>query len=65
MVISAEDGLKRIAQEPLAAELAHQTHLHAGELARSRDDIDAVNIGDNRVTGKRSTGQHVDKVDPE
>ena len=65
MVISAEDGLERIAQEPLPAELAHQAQLHAGELARGRDDIDAVNIGDDRVVRERSSGQHVDEVDPE
>jgi hypothetical protein len=63
VVIARENRLECIAQEPLAAELADQTHLQAGELALGRDDIDAVNIPHDCIVRKRSAGEHVDQVD--
>ena len=52
-------------EEPLAAELADEAHLDAGELAGAGDHVDTVNVGDDRVVRERSTGEHVDEVDAE
>ena len=65
LVVVVDDRLERVVQEPLAAELADEAHLDAGELAGGRDHVDAVDASDDRVGGSRPTGEHVDQVDAE
>jgi len=52
-------------EEALAAELADEAHLDAGEFAGAGDHVDAVDVGDDRVERDGTAGEHVDEVDAE
>ena len=65
LVVAVEDGLERVVEEALAAELADEAHLDAGEFAGAGDHVDAVDVGDDRVERDGTTGEHVDEVDAE
>ena len=62
---SADQRLEHVGQEPLSAELAHEAHLDAGERRCGGDQVDAVDVGDDRVGGSGATGEDVDEVDAE
>ena len=65
LVVAVEDGLERVVEEALAAELTDEAHLDAGELAGAGDHVDTVNGGDDRVVRDGAAGEHVDEVDAE
>jgi hypothetical protein len=63
LLVGVEHRFERGVQEPLAAELADQAHLNAGERACGWDHVDAMHIGDDHVLCECAAGEDVDEVD--
>jgi hypothetical protein len=65
VVVVAGHRLERVAEEPLAAELADEAELDPGQVPAARDHVDPAHIADDRVLGAGAAGEHVDEVHTE
>jgi hypothetical protein len=65
VVVLATDRFDHVGEKSLAAEFADEAHLDAGECWGAGDQIDAVNVRDDRVAGGGAAREDVDEVDAE